>query len=448
MSGGVRRRWPPKSLFGRILFGLRFLALILFFAIAFGVFCVLVENRFPSGDLKHALFPAAQRAVTKPVVNALGRQAQAYLRRRAEAKYMNTGLSVEETIRRFLDPSVDWTERRAFAYRLARVASPECIAALLSVLEIAPAEQKAFMAKLIGSTRNPSAKAALWSLLQDPDERVVMATISGLSAIGGDDVAGRIAVIMSDSGQSDQIRTAAAMGLGTIGTPAACQALIVSLSEPLSNGLTTQILNGLGRFKFSAVENTFRQYLDAPETRPEMRVAALEALATSSVEAVPFLLRFAQDDNDAEARASAAWAISAHVNVTDLGPKLSEIAERESAPDVRRRLYEALLPQDVIPAERLLPIIQAEEEIAARVAGFNAIGHAASQQPASTITATFDQQIVPELLKIATSPNSLNIQMRAVFALRRARTPAANSALGTIAYTARPQIAAAARHGL
>jgi hypothetical protein len=122
-------------------------ALILFSAAAFVVFSVWIENRFPKEDSKHALLSAAQRLVTKPVVHALGRGADAYLRKRAAARYMNTGLTIDETIRRFLDDRVDFTERRSFAYRLASVGSPECLASLLAVLESAPPEQKAFMAQ-------------------------------------------------------------------------------------------------------------------------------------------------------------------------------------------------------------------------------------------------------------------------------------------------------------
>jgi HEAT repeat protein len=147
-------------------------------------------------------------------------------------------------------------------------------------------------------------------------------------------------------------------------------------------------------------------------------------------------------------RAAAAWAISAHSTVRDIGPALAGLAERETDADVRRRLYEALLSQAGIPAERLLPIVQAENDLAARVAGFNAIGGAANQQLSSAIATAFDEKIVPELVQIATTPNSLNIQMRAVFALRRARTTAAQAALASIASSAPPQVATAARNGL
>ena len=124
------------------------------------------------------------------------------------------------------------------------------------------------------------------------------------------------------------------------------------------------------------------------------------------------------------------------------------MALQEPEPDVRRRLYEALQQQADIPAARILPTVLAENDIAARVAGFNALSRAAAQPAATDVAAVFNQQIVPELIQIATNPNSFNIQMRAVFALRQAQTPAAQEALAFIAQTAPPQVATAARNGL
>jgi len=124
------------------------------------------------------------------------------------------------------------------------------------------------------------------------------------------------------------------------------------------------------------------------------------------------------------------------------------MAQGESDPDVRRRLYEALLPQANIPAAQLLPMVLAEDDIAARVAGFNAISRAVAQAPTGAVAGTFDKQIVPELVTIATTPNSLNIQLRAVFALLQAPTTAAQDALALIANTEQSPVATAARSGL
>jgi HEAT repeat protein len=417
-------------------------------ALAIVAICIWVEDRFPSDDPQKALLPGMQRVVSRPVVAFLSRQAERHVRARADLMFMNTGASLEETLKHFLDESVDLKERRIHAYRLARVGSPECIAALLKVLATAPPEHRAFMAQLIGSTGNPAAKEWLLPLLDDPDQSVVRAAIRGLSAIGGDDVTRKISAFLQDPAQPETIRIEAALGLGMVGTPAAGDALVRALAGTPSDDLAIPILDGLGRFEFPQVEATFTQILTHPETPTALKIAALEALANSSGDAVPYLLDGAEHLADPDSRAAAAWAISAHTEGPDCGRELIRLAGSEPEPDVRRRLYEAMLPQASVQADALLSKVQAEHDPAARVAGFNAIGAAIRREPASTTAGNFDREIAPELVRIATEPNSLNLQMRAVFALRRAGTPGARDALARIVEIAPPQVATAARHGL
>ena len=441
--------WMPRTLLGRSLLGVGVGLVILLFVAGFVVFSVWVEDKFPSDDPKRSLIPGLQKLVTKPVVGAVSRGVEQYIRRKIESRYMDTGLSLEETIARFLDEKTDIEKRRIYAYRLARAGTPEAMAALSSVFQTAGPEHKAFMLQLIGSTRNPAVKDWLWQWLTDTDIRVVMAAIRGLSMMGGTDVTEKLVALLRDSKQPDQLRIEAALGLGNVGTPEAAEMLTKALLETMETEVGVQILDALGRFPFETVEGTFKQFLSAPGVPAEKRVVAVEALAYSSVGAVPFLLGFAENDADADVRASAAWAISTHGRYRDIAPMLTDMVEAEPDEDVRRRLYEALLPQSGIPAERLLPSVLDEEDIAARVAGFNALANAASQISSETFTATFDQQIVPELLQIAMADNSVNIRMRAVFALRRAQTDASQAALAEIAkHCSNSQIAEAARHGL
>lgn len=441
-------KWLPRTLLGCSLLGVGVGLMVLLFVAGFVVFSVWIEDNFPSDDPKRSLIPGLQRVFTKPIVNAISHRVERYVRSRIEARYMNTGLSLEDTITRFLDERIDIEQRRTYAYRLARAGTPEAMAALFKVFQTAGPEHKAFMVQLIGSTGNPAVKDWLWQWLTDGDERVVMAAIRGLSTIGGRDVSEKLVSLLRDSRQPDQIRIEAALGLGAIGTPEAADVLAKAFSETKETELGMQILNALGHLPFETVAATFEQCLSAAEVPAETRVVAAEALAYSSASAVPFLLGFAQNDADADVRASAAWAISAHGRYKNIAPVLTDMVEGETDADVRRRLYEALLPQSEIPAERLFPSVLEEDDIAARVAGFNALANAATQGSSEMFAATFDRQIVPELLQIATSDNSVNIRMRAVFALRRAQTTAAQAALSAIANTSNPQIAEAARHGL
>ena len=124
--------------------GKRFIWGVIFLISAFliGVGIILsslwIEDHYPSTDTKRALMPTAQRLVSKPIVNVVRIQVERYARRRAEALYMKTGLTLEQTIDRFLDERIDLSQRRIYAYRLARIGTPECVAALLKVLRTAP----------------------------------------------------------------------------------------------------------------------------------------------------------------------------------------------------------------------------------------------------------------------------------------------------------------------
>ena len=72
----------------------------------------------------------------------------------------------------------------------------------------------------------------------------------------------------------------------------------------------------------------FQIYLATPGTPPELRTTAAEALANSSDDAVPFLMSLAANDSDADLRASAAWAISVHDSVHELGSGLAGMVLR------------------------------------------------------------------------------------------------------------------------
>jgi HEAT repeat protein len=406
------------------------------------------RERLESDGHDASLVTRIRGAVTRPVVHAVGRTLQQRLRGRIEARRLMSGITDEEAIARFLDARTNLAERRVYAYRLAATASPAGIAALLAVLETAPPEDRAFIVQLIGSTGNRAVKPHLWSFLADPDEGVARAAIRGLCVIGGADVAATLADILGGGETLEALRVEAARGLGQMGTAAARRMLLDALARDTQAPVAGQILESLGRFRFSQVGATFEDLLARPGTPPGLRVAAVEALGHSDRDAVPFLLAVAADDADAEVRAAAAWATAVNDGGKEIGPRLAALAEREPEADVRRRLYEALLPQAEIPITRLLPTIGAEQDVAARVAGWNAVGAAVGRDPTAALAAAFDVDVVPELERIASAENSLNVRMRAVFALRRAGTPAAADALAAIATTAPPPVATAARHGL
>lgn len=438
----------PKSRLGKtLLAGGTLLAIALgFFGLVIG--SVWIEDHHPSDDPERVLFPRAQRMVSQPINASLSRRIREYAQKQAESKYLKEGLSLEETIARFLDENTPMSERRIHAYRLAKERTAAADAALRKVMAGAQAADRAYMAELIGKTRASGAQKWLWPLLEDSDESVVLAAIRGLSMIGGDKVTSGLERVLANLEKPEKVRIEAAVALGRIGSDLSQSALLDALAQATSEELTTEILRGLGQGDFTRISPVFSSYLATPSTTPEMRVVAIEALAHSSNDAIGFLMETASGDPDSEVRASAAWAISAHQSVNHIGGQLADMAVSEPEPDVRRRLYEAMLFQAQVPADSILRKVMAEEDAAARIAGFNVLGNLARQQPSSEARSIFDRQVAAELRELATGANSLNLQMRAVFALRRAGTPAAMQALAAIEAEGTEQISTAARNGL
>ncbi len=447
-SSPHRRIRLPTTLFGRLILALGTTAVAVLAVIGLVAGSVWIEHRHPSDEPGRALFPGAQRLITRPIVAALGREIQSHYRRQSEAKYLKTGLSLEETIARFLDEGTDPATRRDLAFRLAREGTPEAMAALRQVLGSASPEDLKHMLALIGRAGNPATVPLLASLSRHHDESVARAAIRALGLVGDDPAIGIVADLLADPASPDGLRVEAAVTLGNVQTTTAQLALTDAFANLPSGDVATEILHGLGRYEFDRVAPVFRNFLSSPTANGELRVAAVEALSKSSADAVPFLLDVAGTDADPDVRASAAWAISTHPTAVQFGSHLTGMAESEPAADVRRRLYEALIHQSDTSAGRIMPLVLAEEDAATRIAGLNALGESLHHDPSSAAAREFDATLVPELQRLATSPNTLNLQMRAVFALRRARTPAARQALVAISESAGQTIATAARHGL
>jgi hypothetical protein len=185
------------------------------------------------------------------------------------------------------------------------------------------------------------------------------------------------------------------------------------------------------------------------EAEAELKVAAVEALADSSADAIPFLLDVAEGHGDPEVRASAAWSAGVNAETGGFAAPIAELLLREPEADVRRRLYEAMTRQRDVPADVCLAGTLRETDLAARVAGANAVAVGVRQGAAPPAVASqFETVIVPQLVETALSEATLNLRMRSVFALRRAGTPSAREALAQIAASASGPVAQAAEHGL
>jgi len=208
------------------------------------------------------------------------------------------------------------------------------------------------------------------------------------------------------------------------------------------------VLTARGEEPFSMNAKFWNELLRDESKSASLRAAGAEALAMSTPDAMPLLRDVALGSADPEPRAMAAWSLSLLGESAPFGRELAAGIAAEENPDVRRRLYEALLVQEENPAGELFEEIAAETDLAARVAGFNALGNAVARSGEEGISQTFDLHAVPELEEIASSEVPINLRLRAVFALRRASTQASVDALIRISKSTPYQVAAAASNGI
>lgn len=354
-----------------------------------------------------------------------------------------------EVIQRFLDPTASAHERRLAGWQLATRPDDEARAALLQALRSGTSEMRAAAAEALGRGRFPDALAILRSLLTDVDPVVVKGALSGVAGLGSDAAAGLLKQVLTDPASPPDFRTRSAALLGEMGTAAALQALKTAAGLPLDDDTLAVVMDGLGNYRFRDTAEAFRNLLADPARDGRFKAEATEALARSDQDALPYLLETAGSATDPDIRASAAWAAGANAHTGRIGPELGRLLQSEPDAEVRRRLYESLMLQQNPGGPAVLEPAFGEIEPATRIAGANALATAIRRNQVDSATIDrFHAEQLPELLATALGDEPRNLRYRAVFALVRAGTAEASSALGTIAAQGEHEIAALAARGL
>ncbi len=346
--------------------------------------------------------------------------------------------SLDQTIRRILNPQAPLTARRADAWRLAAAGTPEALAALKRALANGPSYLKAAIGEALGQCKDPEAREMLLSLAKGRDDVAARAALRGLGMTGDKGLVEPLAEILADPGRPEDVRAEAALALGGLDCPASFQALAAghtrfAAAEP-DGFLAKAILQGLARLPFARGEAFFKSLLDAPEANADSRIAAIEALTEADDAAVPLLLKHAGGDNDPDARASAAWALLAHAGTTDMAESLLALLEKEKDPFVRQRLWQTLRSQRKIPSERLWRVGMEERGPAARLVAFECLAAACNAARSAEMAERFDLAVVPELeaTALAGGKRERGLRLAAIKVLKLAQTPGAAKALDAI----------------
>lgn len=372
-----------------------------------------------------------------------------HISQKIEDSALQTDLSAEQLIARFLNDDTPMSVRKIDAWRLARLGTNESKAALLQVLEIGSNELRAAVAEALGGSPWIDAGEILSRLLSDQDRAVQFGAISGLALLGDDPAVGALQALLMADNTDEAIRSYIASRLGDVQTAAALNALIAATTISLPEETLLNVVASLAKYPFEQTGDIFYSIFTNDQANPVLITEATEALANADKQALPFLLDTVSRYPEADVRASAAWALGFHANTGNLAQPLAQLVQQEPDDEVRRRLYEALMRQKAIPSEQLLDQAIIENDPATRIAAANMLAIALHQSGTdNAVQQTFNQAVVPDLITTALGDFSTNLRYRAVFALVRAGTPDAVNALTTIGQQAEPRIAELANQGV
>jgi len=164
-------------------------------------------------------------------------------------------------------------------------------------------------------------------------------------------------------------------------------------------------------------------------------VEMLEALADEPRPGVRDIALPLLQHADADVREEAAWLLAVNSDETtaeDMRTILQLLGTEDEAA-VRRRLYAALDEGAVPYADGVLAALRAEESMAVRLSGYQALAGMTMADTAGHVGQIFDAQVVGELTDTALNASEYQYRFESVVVLKSARTAGAAAALARIA---------------
>lgn len=257
-------------------------------------------------QLQAASSPVAISATSRPTTpRVIIRPSEASGSSQPEAESDPTRLA-----RVLMDNSSPQLARRAAARALAKLGTPEAMAALKSALAASdtPPYVKAAIAEGLGQSPSPEAASLLHELLNGKDETVARGAARGLALRGDDDAVTTLGNTLFSEQTPLSVRTEAALALGDVDLPGAQDLLTRAITQIQDQDIQESILDGLGRRPFSETEQFFRGYLDSPTVPSDFKVLAIEAITDADGDVEPFLSKYLTAANP-DVRAAAKSAL-------------------------------------------------------------------------------------------------------------------------------------------
>ncbi len=253
-----------------------------------------------------------------------------------------------------------------------------------------------------------------FELLGSDSEVVARAAIRVLGQFGGEDAVVALSQLANDFRLDPTISLAAAEALGVIGSPEAGLALMELFEYGLSQGEDAAIehaLSGLGRIE-SQESGEYLKEIYELASDSNIRILVVESLEESSGD-ISAIARLAMNDEDADVRAAAAWALA---YADDPGLPMTELMgflEVESDSEVRANLYHALDNQEDFNVERVMSLLAGETNPTTKLAGFQLVCRKLPDMPDGSYE-TISRHLVNELRSLKKDEGVAGNQLRVI----------------------------------
>ncbi len=283
---------------------------------------------------------------------------------------------------------------------------------------------------------------------------VLRAAVQGLAQSDHPEAVPLLEALLRDTAVTGALRLEAALGLGSIGSQAAYDALTAAYASAADEDGVSHALEGLALFPLEQTEGLFREALKSENVTIFNKLDLLESLADNPADPTALLLDVAATAPDPMLRATAIETIGLRDDAPAAKPKLVEMLAHESEPQVRAKIYNALAFDVASTAPHLdmaafgETVLQ-EQAVKARVEGFRLAAELSHLDQTGALIGLFETNMLPWLVTAASSQTDLYIRLVAVDALGQFGTESAQRALEALAGTSgNPTIAQAAQSAL
>lgn len=359
-----------------------------------------------------------------------------------------------EAINRALDPRSSYAERLAAVDWLQRFGGDAATRALERLVRTTAAPIALRVAAIDALADHPERHALLAPLLDDPRDAVRLAALRALAAGGDAESLEQLVAQLADPEASGPERADAAAALSGVPGAAARSALEDALGES-GGALAQQIVAALGERGHTDSGALLRAIADDRERSPSLRVAAVDALASSGPGATSDLLELARvaDAPDVRAAAAAALGLSVEPGARDSSAALLDQLASEPEASVRSALYGTLAFHARSARTRADPrsvgaLALAESDPAVTLQAYRFVGSLLRAGNEPELAQSFDDSMAPWLRENAQRAGSVQERRLSIDALLLAGTPGATRALESLAHSSDAALSSQAARAL